>query len=97
MRFAAFGLVVDTLTTAAARQARRKGTRNPDWDLGLASYRAMVINHETGHWFYLKHTGCPGAGQPAPVMQQQSIALRGCLPNPWPTAREVRAATGARV
>jgi hypothetical protein len=75
----------------------RKGARARGWDLGLASYRALVINHETGHWFYLRHTGCPGAGRLAPVMQQQSVSLRGCLPNPWPTAREVQAATRSRI
>jgi Protein of unknown function (DUF3152) len=55
----------------------------------LLEYRKMVINHETGHWLGLHHRSCPGAGQPAPLMQQQSIALNGCKPNAWPTAPEI--------
>lgn len=54
----------------------------------LDDYRSMVINHETGHWFEFGHSYCSGAGQPAPVMQQQSIDLQGCKFNPWPTATE---------
>ena len=57
----------------------------------LEDYRVMVINHETGHWFGFNHRNCPGAGQPAPVMQQQSISLQGCSFNPWPTASELSA------
>lgn len=54
----------------------------------LDDYRSMVINHETGHWFGLNHLHCSGAGQPAPVMQQQSIDLQGCTFNAWPTVSE---------
>lgn len=64
---------------------------SPAWAASGGSredYRAMVINHETGHWFGFHHSSCPGAGQPAPVMQQQSIDLQGCVFNPWPTAGE---------
>ncbi len=50
----------------------------------LRDYRHMVINHETGHWLGFGHSNCGGAGQPAPVMQQQSISLQGCRFNPWP-------------
>jgi hypothetical protein len=74
----------------------QKGARARGWNIGLANYRALVVNHETGHWFGLKHLSCPGAGRPAPVMQQQSIALRGCRPNPWPTDREIRAMIRSR-
>ncbi len=55
----------------------------------LEDYRVMVINHETGHWLGFNHRNCVGAGQPAPVMQQQSIDLQGCTFNPWPTAAEL--------
>src|SRR4051794_28389229 len=54
----------------------------------LADYRHMVVNHETGHWLGFHHEFCAGAGQLAPVMQQQSISLQGCRPNAWPTAAE---------
>ena len=52
----------------------------------LRDYRHMVINHEVGH--FLGHVDnvpvCAGAGQKAPLMQQQSMNLRGCVFNPWP-------------
>lgn len=55
----------------------------------LRDYRHMVVNHETGHWLGHDHASCGGAGQPAPVMQQQSISLQGCKFNPWPTTGEL--------
>ncbi|MDB5163831.1 MAG: rane protein [Candidatus Saccharibacteria bacterium] len=54
----------------------------------LDDYRSMVINHETGHWLGFGHRHCSGAGQLAPVMQQQSIDLEGCKFNPWPLPLE---------
>lgn len=54
----------------------------------LDDYRVMVINHEVGHWLGFDHSNCPVQGQLAPVMQQQSIDLQGCVFNPWPTATE---------
>lgn len=64
---------------------------SPAWNkMGgtLDEYRDMVINHETGHWIGFGHDHCGGAGQPAPVMQQQSINLQGCTFSPWPSAAE---------
>lgn len=55
----------------------------------LEEYRYMVINHETGHWLGFGHDHCPGSGQLAPVMQQQSINLQGCTFNPWPVTGEL--------
>lgn len=55
----------------------------------MAEYRAMVVNHETGHWFGLGHATCGGKGQAAPVMMQQSKGLYGCEPNPWPLPGEI--------
>ncbi len=64
---------------------------SPAWNGGggnLNDYRTMVINHETGHWLGFGHRFCQGAGQQAPVMQQQSINLQGCAVNPWPLPYE---------
>lgn len=64
----------------------------PSWNAGggsLRDYRHMVVNHETGHWLGHGHKPCGGAGQPAPVMQQQSIDLQGCGFNPWPLPGEL--------
>jgi hypothetical protein len=64
----------------------------PSWNNAggsLREYRHMVVNHETGHWLGHGHSSCSGAGQPAQVMQQQSIDLQGCAFNAWPTANEL--------
>lgn len=55
----------------------------------LSDYRHMVLNHETGHWLGHGHQYCSGPGQPAPVMQQQTINMQGCKPNPWPLPGEM--------
>ncbi|HEU5122258.1 MAG TPA: DUF3152 domain-containing protein, partial [Candidatus Saccharimonadales bacterium] len=64
----------------------------PSWNQAggsLRDYRHMVVNHEMGHWLGHDHSACGGAGQPAPVMQQQSINLQGCRFNPWPLDSEL--------
>ncbi len=57
----------------------------------VEDYRVMLINHETGHMLGFGHTTCPGTGQPAPIMMQQSIDLQGCVFNIWPVAKELAA------
>jgi hypothetical protein len=52
--------------------------------IDVTGYRVMVINHELGHFLGFDHMRCPGAGQPAPVMQTQTVALNGCTPNAYP-------------
>ena len=62
----------------------------------LATYRQYVINHEVGHELGHGHQGCPKAGGPAPVMVQQTLTLRGCVPYAWPR-RNNRVLTGPAV
>jgi Protein of unknown function (DUF3152)/Putative peptidoglycan binding domain len=60
-------------------------------DGNLDEYRAMAINHETGHQLGFVHQICTPdmAGQPSPVMQQESIDLHGCTFNAWPLPSEL--------
>ena len=47
-------------------------------------FHSMTVLHEMGHFLGFDHMKCPGAGQVAPVMQTQTIALNGCTPNAFP-------------
>jgi hypothetical protein len=62
----------------------RWATAVPHYDGDIETYRHYVVNHEVGHALGKGHVECPGPGQVAPVMLQQTLGLDGCVKNAWP-------------
>ncbi|GAB2878846.1 DUF3152 domain-containing protein [Streptomyces mayteni] len=63
---------------------RRWVQGSPQFAGPVEEYRALIVNHEVGHYLGYGHEGCPGAGEPAPAMMQQIKGLDGCVANAWP-------------
>ncbi|WP_371580539.1 DUF3152 domain-containing protein [Streptomyces sp. NBC_01314] len=69
----------------------------PVYAKDVKAYRALIINHEVGHFLGLGHVGCSGEGKPAPAMMQQIKGMNGCVPNVWPYDSKGRLITGPAV
>ncbi|MFC7220344.1 DUF3152 domain-containing protein [Streptomyces polyrhachis] len=70
---------------------------SPNFPGPVREYRALIVNHEVGHWLGYGHADCPGRGRRAPVMMQQIDGLRGCVANAWPYDADGRYLDGPSV
>ncbi len=89
-----FGRFSCQIGPVVALNADRWRTAVDSWPASLDAYRTMLVNHEVGHLTGQHHPAvrCPGDGQPAPVMAQQSSGVAPCTANPWPLPWEIACA-----
>ncbi|MEL7156397.1 MAG: DUF3152 domain-containing protein [Actinomycetota bacterium] len=89
-----FGRFSCQIGPAVALNADRWRTAVDSWPASLDEYRTMLVNHEVGHLLGQHHPAdrCPAAGEPAPVMAQQSSGVEPCRANPWPLPWEITCA-----
>ncbi|WP_329528185.1 DUF3152 domain-containing protein [Streptomyces sp. NBC_01462] len=76
---------------------RRWVRGSPTFDGPIHDYRALIVNHEMGHFLGYTHMTCAGPGQLAPVMMQQIKGLHGCVANAWPYDRNGHFVSGPHV
>ncbi|GAB3450052.1 hypothetical protein GCM10027517_37040 [Phycicoccus ginsengisoli] len=83
---------LQTLSQVSCWNGERSVLNFRRWALGddsygsdVARYRVYQVNHEVGHGLGHAHRGCPGKGERAPVMVQQTLSLGGCEPWPYPS------------
>ena len=90
-----FGRFSCQIGPVVALNADRWRNAVDDWPASLDVYRTMLVNHEVGHLLGQHHPAarCPGAGEPAPVMAQQSSGVAPCTANPWPLDWEITCAS----
>ncbi|MFF7339846.1 DUF3152 domain-containing protein [Streptomyces sp. NPDC008163] len=95
---------LDTEGELNCRVGRTVAVNLKRWQLGSPEfagppeeYRALIINHEVGHWLGYDHRACPGPGRSAPVMMQQIKGLHGCVSNAWPYAADGSFLDGPKV
>lgn len=58
--------------------------------LPLDGYRQYMVSHEMGHSLGYDHATCPGKGEPAPIMMQQTLGIGACTPNTRVTEKDLR-------
>lgn len=72
-----------------ALNAKRWAYGTEAYGKDIINYRRYLVNHEVGHFLGYNHVGCPAAGEPAPVMMQQTKGIGACRTNAWPLASEL--------